>query len=190
MNLILIVTLTTLAIIVIAAAFLWAAVPLATGLPWVPTRDWRIRKALQLAAVQPGEVVYDLGAGDGRVLVMAAREFEARAVGIEISPVHCLIALLRARLAGVGRQVNIHWGSFYQFDFSNAEVVFIYMTQGQADRLRPHLETRLKPGARVVTISSDMDGWQPEQIDRQELIFLYKMPSTPGGIDSYLAQTR
>jgi SAM-dependent methyltransferase len=189
MNNFLNIVLTAMELLFIASAILWIIVPLITGLPWVPTREQRIRKAFQLAEVRPGEVVYDLGAGDGRVLVAAARDFDARAVGIEISPVHCLIAWIRARLAGVGRQVSVRWGSFYNTDISDADVVFAYMTSRQAARLRPHLETRLKPGTRVVTISSDLDGWQPEQIDRQELVFLYRMPPSSGNIMSFLAQS-
>lgn len=176
-----------LEILFIISVFLWILVPLITGLPWVPTRDTRIHRALQLADVRPGEVVYDLGAGDGRVLVAAARDFEARAVGIEISPVHCLLAIIRARLAGVGRQVTVRPGSFYHADFSDADVVYAYLTFEQAARLRPTLESSLRKGTRVVTISSDIDGWQPEQIDRQELIFLYRMPPSPGNIASFLA---
>ena len=176
------------AVIFIAAAILWLVVPLATGLPWVPTRDRRIRKALQLADIQPGEIIYDLGAGDGRVLLAAARDFGARAVGIEVSPIHCLIAGLRARFSRVSRLVTVRWGSFYRADFSDADVIYVYMTSGQANRLRPHLEAQLKSGARVVTISSDLDGWQPDQIDRQDLIFLYRMPPTPGSVATYLSR--
>jgi SAM-dependent methyltransferase len=180
---------TTFALIVILAAALWLIVPLVTGLPWVPTRERRIHKALQLADVKPGDVLYDLGAGDGRVLLAAARDFGARAIGIEISPVHCLIAWLRARLSGVGRKVTIRWGSFYNADYSDADVVFAYMTMGQAARLRPHLESRLKPGARIVTISSDLDGWEPEKIDQNDLVFLYRMPPTPGDIASFFTKS-
>jgi SAM-dependent methyltransferase len=180
---------TTFALIVIFAAALWLIVPLVTGLPWVPTRERRIHKALHLADVKPGDVVYDLGAGDGRVLLAAARDFGARAVGIEISPVHCLIAWMRALLSGVGRQVTVRWGSFYNADYSDADVVFAYMTQGQAARLRPHLEARLKPGARIVTISSDLDGWEPEKIDQNDLVFLYRMPPTPGDIASFFTKS-
>jgi SAM-dependent methyltransferase len=182
---------TTLAVIVTLLLLfggLWLVVPLASGLPWVPTREKRIRKALQLAGVRPGEVFYDLGAGDGRVLVMAAREFGARAIGIEISPVHCLIAWLRARLAGVGDRVVVRWGNFYQADLSDADVVFAYMTSGQAERLRPHLAARLRTGARVVSVSFDLEGWQPEQVDREDLVFLYRMPPVEGSVATFLAQ--
>jgi cyclopropane fatty-acyl-phospholipid synthase-like methyltransferase len=74
---------------------LWLLVPALYGVPWVPTREARIRKALQLAKLQPGESLYDLGAGDGRVLLIAAKEFDAQAVGIEIGPVQCALGWMR-----------------------------------------------------------------------------------------------
>ena len=82
---------------------LWLIVPALYGVPWIPTREKRIRKALQLAKLQPGETLYDLGAGDGRVLIMAAKEFGAQAVGIEIGPVQCALGWLRSWFSG-GRQ--------------------------------------------------------------------------------------
>lgn len=177
-----------LAVLFLLGAILWLAVPVASGLPWVPARGQRIRAALRLANVQPGETVYDLGAGDGRVLVLAAREFGAKAVGIEISPVHCLLVWLRAGLAGVSRQATIRWGNFYRADLTDADVVYAYVTSSQAKRLRACLETRLKPGTRVVTVSSDLDGWQPAAIDRADLVFLYLMPPMAGSIATFLAE--
>jgi SAM-dependent methyltransferase len=167
---------------------LWLVVPFVSGLPWFPTHEGRVRKALKLAQVQPGEVVYDLGAGDGRVLILAAREFGARAVGIEISPVHCLVAWVKARLAGVGRQVKVRLGNFYTADLADADVVFAYMTSSQAPRLRPYLESHLRRGARVVTISFDFEGWQPTAFDKDALIFLYCMPPEAGNLSTFLTQ--
>ncbi len=167
---------------------LWIIVPFVSGLPWFPTRSDRIRKALKMAQVQPGEVVYDLGAGDGRVLLVAAAEFGARAVGVEISPIHCLLAWLKARFNPAGRRVAVRLGNFYTADLSDADVVFANMTLSQAPRLRPHLEQSLRPGARVVTVLFDFDGWQPLDFDKEDLIFLYHMPPAPGSLSTYLTQ--
>ncbi|MBN1454167.1 MAG: class I SAM-dependent methyltransferase [Anaerolineales bacterium] len=84
-------TLVVLAGIFLMLNGLWLIVPALYGVPWVPTREKRIREALQLAKLQPGENLYDLGAGDGRVLLIAVREFGASAVGIEIGPVQCAL---------------------------------------------------------------------------------------------------
>ena len=175
------------AVTVLTGCLLWFVVPLATGLPWVPARENRIRKALRMAGLQPGEHLYDLGAGDGRVLVLAAREFGAYAVGIEISPVHCLIARFRALLSGYNRCISIRCGSFFSTNIQEADVIFAYVTPGHAGRLKPYLEQQLKIGARVVTLSAEMEGWQPDDIDNPDLVFLYNMPPTPGSIATYLS---
>lgn len=156
--------------------FLWLIIPALYGLPPVTTRRERIRAALQLANLQPGETLYDLGSGHGRVLVIAAKEFDANAVGIEIGPVQCAIARANAMLNGVSSKVRIEAGDFYKSDLNQADVVFAYLTSHQAPRLRVQLEKQLKPGARVVTVSFDFPEWKPIAIDREELIFLYHIP--------------
>src|SRR5258707_14354185 len=103
---------------------LWIFVPALYGLPSVPTKQGRIRKALKLANIQPNEVLYDLGAGDGRVLLIAAHEFGAKAVGIEVGPVQCALIWLRAVASGFGNQIQIRWANFYQADLRDADVVF------------------------------------------------------------------
>jgi SAM-dependent methyltransferase len=181
--------LVTLILLIVAFLVgLWLMIPYLYGLPWVPTHYQRIRKALELAQLRPGEVLYDLGAGDGRVLIIAAREYQAHAIGIEISAGLCLVAWLRTRFSHLSKQVTIKQGNFYKMDLKDADVVFAYMTSGQAPRLRPRLEDQLKPGARVVTISFDMEGWQPDAIDDKNLVFLYNMPATRGDVSSYLLQ--
>ena len=165
---------------------IWLVVPILFGLPYVPTQPRRIRQALTLAQVRPGEVVYDLGAGDGRVLIAAAQEFGARAVGIEISPLHCLVTWLRILRHGLGKQVTLRMQNLYAADLSDADVVFAYMTSRQAARLRPFLQRALRPGTRVVTVAFDLDGWQPDEMDNIGLVFLYRMPPHAGGVGTFL----
>src|SRR3989304_5678817 len=95
--------------ILILIYLLWVIVPLVSGLPWIPTRQARIRRALNLARISPGEVIYDLGSGDGRVLILAAREFGVQAVGIEISPIHCVVAKINTYIHGVNDRIHIKW---------------------------------------------------------------------------------
>ena len=163
-------------ILFIVITALWILVPALYGLPSVTTRRERIRKALQMADLRPDEIFYDLGSGHGRVLVMAAKEFDARAVGIEVGPVQCVIAWLNALCNGVGSRVRVEAGNFYKADVSQADVVFAYLTSKQAPRLQAQLEKQLKHGARVVTISFDFPNWKPSEMDREQLIFLYHMP--------------
>lgn len=157
-------------------ALTWILVPALYGLPSVPTRRERIRAALRLADLGPGEAFYDLGAGDGRTLVIAAREFGARATGIEIGPAQCLVCWVNARLSGTSPMVRVKRGDFYRADVSGADVVFVYATSRELVRLQKHLEGQLRGGARVVTVGSDFPGWEPVKVDRENLLFLYVMP--------------
>ena len=169
---------------------MWVVIPMFTGIPWVPTRKERIRLALELAGLQPGETFYDLGCGDGRVLVAAARDFGARAVGIEISPLHCLFTLLRARLSGVGNRVSVRWGDIYRADLHDADVVYQYGHSRYAPRLKQQLAEQLRDGARFVSINVDFPGWQPAAFDKQDVIFLYRMPAVPGDLASMWMQEK
>jgi precorrin-6B methylase 2 len=155
---------------------LWLIVPALYGVPWIPTREKRIRRALQLAELQPDETLYDLGAGDGRVLIMAAKEFGAQAVGIEVGPVQCAVGWLRILFSGSRRQVKTRCGNFYHADLTDADVIFVYLTSSQTSQLQEKLAQELHPGARVISIAADFPNWQPSKIDREMLIFVYEMP--------------
>jgi len=168
------------------AGLSWFFIPILAGIPFVPTDAKRIRKALEMVDLQPGETFYDLGCGDGRVLIAAARDFGARAVGIEISPLHCLAAWMRVRLAGVGRQASVRWGDIYRAKLGKADVAFQYGHSRMAERLRLHLAEQLRDGARFVSVNVDIPGWQPVSVDRESRIFLYRMPPPPGDVGSYL----
>lgn len=155
-------------------AALYILVPPFFGPPSVPTRRERIRKALQLARLQPDEILYDLGAGDGRVLVIAAKEFKAQAVGIEIGPVQCAISWGNVFWNRVSSKVRIEAGNFYHANINEADVVFAYLTSDQAGRLQEKLKRELKNGARVVTIAFNLPDWEHTYLDRENLIFLYE----------------
>ncbi len=156
-------------------AALWLVVPAVYGLPWIPTREARIRRALQLAELRPDDLLYDLGSGDGRVLRMAAGEFGARAVGIEVGPMQCLVSWVWNWFSGNKHRVRSRCGNFYRADFRDADVVFVYLTSTQTARLQPLLEEQLRPGTRVVSIAADFQHWQPISIDREALVFVYRM---------------
>ena len=175
-----------LSVLVFILALLWILVPALYGLPPVPTNPERIRKALKLANLQSTEVLYDLGAGDGRVLLIAAREFGAKAIGIEIGPIQCALIWLRVVASGFGNRIQIRWANFYKADLRDADIVFVYATSKEVVKLAPHLEKQLKKGARVISISADFPEWEPSAFDERELIFVYEMPPTRGNISSYL----
>jgi SAM-dependent methyltransferase len=165
---------------------LWVLVPALYGLPSRPTHPDRIRAALKLADLKPDEVLYDLGCGDGRVLIVAAREFGAKAVGVEIGPAQRLVSWLRAMNNGVRDRVRIEAGNFFKSDVHDADVVYIYATSTEVTKLAAHLEKQMKPGSRVVSISADFPEWEPSDFDEGRLIFVYNMPPTPGSWTTYL----
>ncbi len=175
-----------LSILLFILVLLWMLVPALYGLPPVPTKPERIHKALKLAKLQPHEVLYDLGAGDGRVLLQAAREFGAGAVGIEVGPIQCALIWIRILFSGLAHRIQIRWANFYKADLHAADVVFIYATSKEVGKLAPHLEQQMKKGSRLVSISADFPNWEPSTLDDHDLIFVYEMPPTHGSLTSYL----
>lgn len=175
-----------LSILLFVLILVWVLIPAFYGLPLVPTRLERIGKALKLANFQPNETLYDLGAGDGRVLFLAAREFGAKAIGIEIGPVQCMLIWLRALAGGMRDRVQIRWANFYEADLHEADVIFVYATSREVEKLAPHLKAQMKRGSRLISIAADFPGWEPTVVDQHELIFVYEMPPKEGSITSYL----
>ena len=189
MNNFLIIAALILCILLFVLALLWILVPALYGLPPVPTNPNRIRTALKLANLQPHETLYDLGAGDGRVLLLAVREFNASAVGIEIGPIQCALIWLRVTTGGFSNKIKIQWGNFFKSDLSEADVAFIYATSTEVTKLAPYLEKQMKPGSRVVSISADFPEWEPSTFDDHDLIFIYEMPPKEGSLTTYMLKT-
>jgi hypothetical protein len=181
--------LAVLGLTLLALAGCWSAIPRIYGFPKGTLRHLQIRRAMELAEVQPGDTVYDLNAGDGRGLVIAARDFGARAAGVEVEPLHCAVAWLRALFGGVIARVSVHRGDLFRADLSDADVVFLYLTPALLARLRPRLEYELRPNTRIVSMLFPLEGWEPAGIDIGHLIFYYRTPLKPGSIDSYLRQS-
>jgi SAM-dependent methyltransferase len=125
-----------------------AAIGAISAAPWVPLRSREIRRLLTLAGVKPGELVYDLGAGDGRILAIAAREFKAKAVGYEIAALPYVFARLRLwRIPGA----SVRAANFFRVSLAPADVVVCFLTPMAMTKLVPKLERELKPGARFVS---------------------------------------
>ena len=141
---------------------------------YVPTPQAVVEKMLQLAKVTARDVVYDLGCGDGRIVIEAARRYGARGVGIDIDPERIAEARANARAAGVTHLVQFQQADLFESDFSNATVVTLYLLPSLNLKLRPKLWKELKPGTRVVSHDFDMGDWNPEQtvrIDNRTVYF-------------------
>jgi SAM-dependent methyltransferase len=145
------------------------------GAPWVPTPRGIVRRMLRLAAVRPGELVYDLGCGDGRVLVTAARSFGARAVGIEIDVSRFLWSLAVVGLLGLWGRVRVIRGDLFKQDLRKADVVVTYLLQETNDRLQAKLLRELRPGARVVTNTFSFPGLRLAASDEEYRLYLYRI---------------
>jgi ubiquinone/menaquinone biosynthesis C-methylase UbiE len=117
-------------IIVIIIAF-----PHLKGAPWIPSRMKKVREILSLAEIKPGEVVYDLGCGDGRILVSAVRKFQANAVGIEINLILFLWCQFLISVLGLRKRIKLIYGNFFKEDLSNADIVICYLLQETNDKL-------------------------------------------------------
>jgi SAM-dependent methyltransferase len=148
------------------------------GAPWVPTGILTIYRMLKLAEVSPDEFVLDLGAGDGRIVLMAAWIFGAKAQGVEIDPIRCFVANGLIALAGRRKRARVLHGDLFEADISDADVIIIYLLQATNQKLKPKLEREVKQGARIVSRSFSISGWAPVAIDKRRRIFLYEMGKT------------
>ncbi|MEM1537779.1 MAG: class I SAM-dependent methyltransferase [Candidatus Nezhaarchaeales archaeon] len=148
--------------------------------PFVSSPEHVVRRMLQLAEVKPGDVVYDLGAGDGRILFIAAKEFGAHAIGVEIRKDLYSQIEEKIKLYNLNSEVQVIHGSFYDVDLSKADVVTMYLLTSVNEKLRPKLERELKPGARVVSHDFEVPGWRPWRVEEvydrwcTHKIFVYK----------------
>jgi len=131
---------------------------------FLPTPDEVVTAMLRMAHVGPGDVVYDLGSGDGRIPIAAVKEFgAARGVGVDLDPVRNAEARENARRAGVDNRVTFITESLYDTDLRPATVVTLYMGLTVNLKVRPNLRAQLKPGARVVSHVFDMGDWMPDE---------------------------
>jgi Ribosomal protein L11 methyltransferase (PrmA) len=163
------------AILVLALLWFVSVVgPFFLGAPWVPMPVAQARQMLTLAGVQPGEQVWDLGSGDGRLLIVAAREFGAQAVGVEIEPLRALLSQLTLLVMGLHHRARIIRANIFEVDLGEAQVVTLYLLPKALTRLIPQLRQQLKPGARIVTLTYPLPGWQPLHTEGD--IRVYQIP--------------
>jgi len=149
--------------------------------PYVVSPQGVVDRMLELADLRPSETLYDLGSGDGRVLITAVERFHAKAVGVELS--ERLVRSTNERIQRLGLQnlARVIHGDLMDIDLSPADVVTIYLMTDSNAKLRPNLERYLKSGARVVSHDYPVPGWQPKHVERaldgeKHVIYLYLLP--------------
>ena len=144
---------------------------------WTP-QD-RVKDMLEIADVDENDVVYDLGSGDGRIVIAAAEKYGARGVGIEIDPGLVEKSSLAAEAAGVADRVKFVRGDFYETDFSEATVVTLYLFEETNEKLKPYFIEQLAPETRIVTYKYKMPGWTP--VKKNKRVYLYALPGAGSG---------
>lgn len=132
--------------------------------PWVPTKKHDVERVRKLLALQPGETVYELGCGDGR-MCLAMAENGAKAVGLELSVLQWLIAELRAWRRS---DVDIRLANLYRHDLSGADAIYMFLMPEVYAKLRPKFERELKKGTRVVSYVWPIPGWEATSVDQKE----------------------
>lgn len=157
-------------LLVLVLSMVWP--PDSPWAPWWRTSRKTARAMCRLAKVGREDVVYDLGCGDGTTLLVAASEFGARGVGIEIDPLRVLFSTLMIRIIRVQDKVVIKRRNFFDEDLSKATVVFVYLVPKALARLKPKFLKELKKGTRIASVGYEMD-LPLEKRDQQHKIFLY-----------------
>jgi SAM-dependent methyltransferase len=182
-----------------AKKFCWALFALALSVPLVcaqqkrlrepdvvflPTPDVVAEQMLKLADVHKGDVLYDLGSGDGRIVILAAQKFGARAIGIDINPQRIKESLQNAEKAGMAGKVTFRNEDLFEADFKDATVVSLYLLPALNLKLRPKLWRELKPGTRIVSHNFDMGDWEPEKKVKLEdhTIYLWRIPENAAAL--------
>lgn len=150
--------------------------------PFVPSPPAVVEKMLEAAEVKPGEIVYDLGCGDGRIPITAVRKYKARGVCVELSPELARRTAERIRELGLQDRIQIIEGNLLETDLHRADVVTLYLLTSSNEKLKPKLESSLRRGARVVSHDFIIPGWQANRVEkvqasgRTHTIYVYQMP--------------
>jgi SAM-dependent methyltransferase len=155
-----------------------ACVDTSQDIHYVPTPEAVVDEMLRLAELEQGDILYDLGSGDGRIPIAAARDYGVRAIGVEIDPGLIEEARQNAREAGVSHLVEFRRADIYHTDFSDADVLALYLGDTLNLRLRPIILDQLEPGSRVVSHAFGMGGWLPdtEKVVANRKVYKWTVP--------------
>ena len=133
---------------------------------------------LKLANVKSNEVLYDLGAGDARIITIAAKEFGAKSIGYEIAVLPYFLGCIKIMLKGLRGKAKLKFNNFFEQDLSQADVVCTFLSPRAMEKLKPKFEKELKPGCRIVSFAFSIPGWQPTKKDKPNqkttAIYLYQ----------------
>jgi SAM-dependent methyltransferase len=163
-----------LVIVVVGGYFFFGS--FAFGAGYQPTPPKVVERMLELAAIRPEELVYDLGAGTGAIVFRAARQYRARVVAVELEPIRVAFLRLRRSLSSDRSRITILWTDLFQVDLQPAGVLFLFLWPSAMRRLKPRLESQLSPGARVISHWHPVPGWTAAVTDPATRVYLYRWP--------------
>lgn len=149
--------------------------PVMFGSPWHPISRRELKRALNFCGAQAGERIIDLGSGDGRVLITGAKDYGLVGTGIEIDPLKVWLSNLRVRFAGVQDQVKILRANIFDYDYREADILFIYLTHQAIDKLFPDILEQLKPNAKILCYRFCIQGMTPDKVSADKTLFLYTL---------------
>jgi 16S rRNA A1518/A1519 N6-dimethyltransferase RsmA/KsgA/DIM1 with predicted DNA glycosylase/AP lyase activity len=169
-------------VLICAAGLLLAAQDIEKLAPYYPTPETVVEKMLQFGGLKAGEKMFDLGSGDGRIVIMAAQKFHANATGIEMDPDLYKQSTERIRSLGLQKTARIINGDITKQDFSQADMLTVYLLPNSNDKILPMLEKQLKKGVRIVSHDFEFRNWKPEKTEyieddgegRSHTLFLYR----------------
>lgn len=165
-------TLGVLILLLVALAFMLPYLRSGTkfGAPFVPMDKEAVNRVMKLGEVGPGKKFYDLGSGDGRLVIAAALR-GADAVGIEIDKIRVFYSNLWIKLLRLGDKAKIIRGNIFDHDYSDADIINLYLLEETNDKLRPKLEKELRPGTVIVATAFKVNGWKPEKVDLRGTVY-------------------
>ena len=158
---------------IIVGYFLW---PFLTGAGYEPVPDKILKRMIELSQPKKGQRVSDLGSGFGRIIIRVAQETGATCTGVEIDPLKVWWTKRAIRAKGLGTQVNVVKSNLLDADISHADFVFVFLWEGIMQKLGKKALTEMKPGSMIVSYYHRILGWEPEEEDAKNRIYLYKIP--------------
>ena len=162
-------------VIVILLIFIWIFWSEIIGAGFEPTSKRLVNQMLEMAEIGSKDILYDLGSGDGRIVIKAVKSYGARAVGIEADPIRVLWSRLCLFFYGIQDRSKIKWGNFFKEDISEATAVTLFLGHKANQQLKEKLKKELKPGTPVVSYVWTFDGWEPTKVNHLDRIYLYKI---------------
>ena len=173
---------TKLALILLGVTAAFGQKPIEKLAPYYPTPESVVEKMLQMGGLKPGEKMFDLGSGDGRLVILAAQKFKANATGVEMDPDLYKQSTEKIKALGIEKTAHIIQGDLFLQDYSSADLLTVYLLPTSNVKVRPILEKQLKKGTRIVSHDFEFAGWKPERTEtidddgegRSHTLYLYR----------------